>query len=198
MDGVFFFQAEDGIRDYDVTGVQTCALPISRDADPKLLVRQFGKGLAPILEAPGIAAPMCQLCVGGESRDQALFGITRRSHSVKHAVVVAHHGGVEDRALVGLHRGLGSIRPVVEATIAAVIEPGDRGGDLNALGFEQSRVIHRGQNPDRMVAAVDTAKLGDIDMSRALGKGKLPGQIAVHGEGPNAVRAGKNYRLLQD
>src|SRR5256885_16880804 len=30
-DGVFcffFFQAEDGIRDYKVTGVQTCALPI--------------------------------------------------------------------------------------------------------------------------------------------------------------------------
>src|SRR5256885_5906273 len=25
---VFFFQAEDGIRDYKVTGVQTCALPI--------------------------------------------------------------------------------------------------------------------------------------------------------------------------
>src|SRR5690554_7740362 len=27
---VFFFQAEDGIRDADVTGVQTCALPISK------------------------------------------------------------------------------------------------------------------------------------------------------------------------
>ena len=27
---VFFFQAEDGIRDIGVTGVQTCALPISR------------------------------------------------------------------------------------------------------------------------------------------------------------------------
>src|SRR5436189_4322569 len=26
---VFFFQAEDGIRDTSVTGVQTCALPIS-------------------------------------------------------------------------------------------------------------------------------------------------------------------------
>ena len=25
---VFFFQAEDGIRDIGVTGVQTCALPI--------------------------------------------------------------------------------------------------------------------------------------------------------------------------
>ena len=37
MDGMrglfcFFFQAEDGIRDYKVTGVQTCALPISLHA----------------------------------------------------------------------------------------------------------------------------------------------------------------------
>src|SRR5207249_7691381 len=31
---VFFFQAEDGIRDRNVTGVQTCALPISRDLVP--------------------------------------------------------------------------------------------------------------------------------------------------------------------
>src|SRR5256885_14872105 len=30
----FFFQAEDGIRDYKVTGVQTCALPISRRRGP--------------------------------------------------------------------------------------------------------------------------------------------------------------------
>src|SRR5256885_3795687 len=28
---LFFFQAEDGIRDYKVTGVQTCALPISQE-----------------------------------------------------------------------------------------------------------------------------------------------------------------------
>src|SRR2546430_11284351 len=28
MDYFFFFQAEDGIRDLTVTGVQTCALPI--------------------------------------------------------------------------------------------------------------------------------------------------------------------------
>src|SRR2546429_9155116 len=34
---VFFFQAEDGIRDVAVTGVQTCALPICRDVrlDPE-------------------------------------------------------------------------------------------------------------------------------------------------------------------
>src|SRR5207245_5372257 len=29
---VFFFQAEDGIRDATVTGVQTCALPISPES----------------------------------------------------------------------------------------------------------------------------------------------------------------------
>src|SRR2546430_8808102 len=32
---IFFFQAEDGIRDLTVTGVQTCALPIS-------IARDFG------------------------------------------------------------------------------------------------------------------------------------------------------------
>src|SRR3989442_14460629 len=30
LGSIFFFQAEDGIRDADVTGVQTCALPICR------------------------------------------------------------------------------------------------------------------------------------------------------------------------
>src|SRR5690606_41117353 len=34
---LFFFQAEDGIRDFHVTGVQTCALPISR-------TRRIGRG----------------------------------------------------------------------------------------------------------------------------------------------------------
>src|SRR5207245_4840351 len=37
---VFFFQAEDGIRDATVTGVQTCALPIST-----LMTLHASKGL---------------------------------------------------------------------------------------------------------------------------------------------------------
>src|SRR5690606_15858489 len=38
---VFFFQAEDGIRDFHVTGVQTCALPIwgSISSNARLLER---------------------------------------------------------------------------------------------------------------------------------------------------------------
>src|SRR6478735_11717335 len=39
----FFFQAEDGIRDYKVTGVQTCALPISGPAYVRrVLPRRLG------------------------------------------------------------------------------------------------------------------------------------------------------------
>src|SRR5436305_14810705 len=43
----FFFRAEDGIRDADVTGVQTCALPISGSRvhlptlDPASIPRSF-------------------------------------------------------------------------------------------------------------------------------------------------------------
>src|SRR5256885_9032523 len=42
----FFFQAEDGIRDYKVTGVQTCALPIlflSGHANP--YIQSIGRGI---------------------------------------------------------------------------------------------------------------------------------------------------------
>src|SRR2546430_13681538 len=47
----FFFQAEDGIRDLTVTGVQTCALPIF--ALPQ------GEGHSPVvLGQPGDAEPL--------------------------------------------------------------------------------------------------------------------------------------------
>src|SRR5438034_11380460 len=45
---LFFFQAEDGIRDHCVTGVQTCALPIlsnPRQNAPSLLSRGSGEDL---------------------------------------------------------------------------------------------------------------------------------------------------------
>src|SRR5207249_8997419 len=42
----YFFQAEDGIRDRNVTGVQTCALPISRErggaVPPRVLEQRLG------------------------------------------------------------------------------------------------------------------------------------------------------------
>src|SRR5690606_39427590 len=40
---VFFFQAEDGIRAFHVTGVQTCALPILETLDGVLVLDEVGK-----------------------------------------------------------------------------------------------------------------------------------------------------------
>src|SRR5207249_8055512 len=40
---VFFFQAEDGIRDRNVTGVQTCALPISKNRSAAKMKIELGK-----------------------------------------------------------------------------------------------------------------------------------------------------------
>src|SRR5256885_3166592 len=62
----FFFQAEDGIRDYKVTGVQTCALPISLDHVLRCRQRRIGRvgrvawrsGLAPLAGlGTALAAP---------------------------------------------------------------------------------------------------------------------------------------------
>src|ERR1022692_5262707 len=48
LDGMFFFQAEGGIRDYKVTGVQTCALPIW---ERRLFRREYGPEKLPLYEA---------------------------------------------------------------------------------------------------------------------------------------------------
>src|SRR3989442_6982576 len=66
----FFFQAEDGIRDADVTGVQTCALPISsarRHRVRALLrhVRGEGPRRRPARTARAAAARDAKLTGGG-------------------------------------------------------------------------------------------------------------------------------------
>src|SRR5256886_9278464 len=51
----FFFQAEDGIRDLTVTGVQTCALPISM----KFMVMVWAAFLARVNPVSTMAKPAC-------------------------------------------------------------------------------------------------------------------------------------------
>src|SRR5207249_9178588 len=51
---VFFFQAEDGIRDRNVTGVQTCALPISNSTE----MQTRTPAITPMItEATGLTKP---------------------------------------------------------------------------------------------------------------------------------------------
>src|SRR5258708_15733947 len=51
----FFFQAEDGIRDDLVTGVQTCALPISESDVAGLTAsrEEFGRDCDELFQSPG-------------------------------------------------------------------------------------------------------------------------------------------------
>src|SRR2546422_8645751 len=66
----FFFQAEDGIRDVAVTGVQTCALPISSetwqlgDSIVTLLVRHLSG------PSGGAAVALNPLAVAGRSEER--------------------------------------------------------------------------------------------------------------------------------
>src|SRR5690606_21318958 len=52
----FFFQAEDGIRDFHVTGVQTCALPIFAMATMDL-IKFYGGEPANFLDIGGSSNP---------------------------------------------------------------------------------------------------------------------------------------------
>src|SRR5437763_16597608 len=54
----FFFQAEDGIRDTSVTGVQTCALPICFQGPPPKLApnSRFNENFASTGVVLGVAA----------------------------------------------------------------------------------------------------------------------------------------------
>src|SRR5690625_5697978 len=75
----FFFLAEDCIRDGHVTGVQTCALPISDD-DPELLQYFASHGVAhgtqielakgaPFSDTVTLVAPEAQLTLGPAAVD---------------------------------------------------------------------------------------------------------------------------------
>src|SRR5690606_41096471 len=62
-----FFQAEDGIRDFHVTGVQTCALPILRTGLPphEAWERTVGRLVAAAPGAATAAAPAAATAAAG-------------------------------------------------------------------------------------------------------------------------------------
>src|SRR5438034_5938217 len=60
----FFFQAEDGIRDHCVTGVQTCALPIYFDESNSDSYREW--------MTQYMSATRCTVCYGQRLRPESL------------------------------------------------------------------------------------------------------------------------------
>src|SRR5256885_6215081 len=74
---VFFFQAEDGIRDYKVTGVQTCALPI---CDTAALVEKSGQSVD-------------ERCSITDPKQKSV--LSREDHLGRAADIGVHHGSSE-------------------------------------------------------------------------------------------------------
>src|SRR5205823_12226603 len=73
---VFFFQAEDGIRDKLVTGVQTCALPI------------FIAAVSPAAIAPSRSTAMTEDVTNTDWSNRELMdtGRRRRSRDIQHVL----------------------------------------------------------------------------------------------------------------
>src|SRR6266498_5493299 len=79
----FFFQAEDGIRDADVTGVQTCALPIFARAleTLPLLAEALGRGelsYAKVRALTRVATPETEARLLGVGRAGTAAHVERR------------------------------------------------------------------------------------------------------------------------
>src|SRR2546430_12053325 len=125
-EGYFFFQAEDGIRDLTVTGVQTCALPIScrrAPLDRRRRVRAGGRARDHAGDgrrngrARGVEPDVPEGGAGGMSR-VAVVGAGTMGNGVAH--VFAQHGW--DTALIDvapalLERGLATIRANFERQV---------------------------------------------------------------------------------
>src|SRR6266850_1618680 len=85
---VFFFQAEDGIRDYKVTGVQTCALPILAPIVADLARQYEGRIKVGHIDVEGSPATAAQFGVmsvptliffkGGKPADQLVGAVSRQ------------------------------------------------------------------------------------------------------------------------
>src|SRR5256885_11533386 len=106
----FFFQAEDGIRDYKVTGVQTCALPIYRSARTR---RALGGAAGARERRPDRAQPrlasrseehtselqspcnlVCRLLLEKKKKNN------KNNVYVEQRVTVRHHGSLQIRVLL--------------------------------------------------------------------------------------------------
>src|SRR2546427_1435357 len=183
----FFFQAEDGIRDLTVTGVQTCALPISGDAD------QRGRGLVAGTVVAGERPAQAVILAGGQGTRLRPLTLARakpvvpllnrpflafqlallREHGVTDVILACSYRVDDVRAALGDASQLGvRLRYVVEK------EPlGTGGGVRNAADLVAGAGVgfHRARLPGLGLFA--TARVQP-------GRGSRPTLVLSRGTGP--------------
>src|SRR3954449_9900411 len=99
---LFFFQAEDGIREESVTGVQTCALPIWPARTPRGPLRAGRRGL-PAARADGRRDR--KSVVWGKRGDLGGRRIIKKKQKLVMAAAADQLAVVEDQYLVGVPDG---------------------------------------------------------------------------------------------
>src|SRR5690606_40477189 len=94
----FVFQAEDGIRDFHVTGVQTCALPISADRPERFLKAGAAGADAVIVDLEDAVAPEAKAA----SRDLLVEGLAAMPRAMP--VLLRINGTRSEERRVGKER----------------------------------------------------------------------------------------------
>src|SRR3712207_5650011 len=107
---IFFFQAEDGIRDIGVTGVQTCALPILTYNDPTVFL-EYAVDVADACRARGIRSVLVTAGYIGDAARRELYAhvdaanvdLKAFTEDFYHRVAVGHLQPVLDTLLYLRH-----------------------------------------------------------------------------------------------
>src|SRR2546430_4544138 len=143
----FFFQAEDGIRDLTVTGVQTCALPICEDPDVSGEVEK-------ILEEDGIEilnSTQVTLVEKMKAGVRVVLGTGKRSKKISGSHLLLALGRVpnSDRLNLGAagvetdNSGFIKVNPKLETTVPGIYAIGDvKGGPaFTHISYDDFRIL---------------------------------------------------------
>src|SRR5437762_3856375 len=197
----FFFQAEDGIRDTSVTGVQTCALPISAPPAPGIASASVPAPPAPprAPDAAGTGSAASPPVAPSPPRDAAgagaaLSGATGAplattgsaalgdgGASTAGAGPATEGGGAAGGAAATAGAGAGA------GVVAGVEASTDRAG--GAVRFTEARRVGAGGAAPRLAGAEPARAESVSDSSRRMStkSARSPGSRASHSPPPSAA-----------
>src|SRR5690606_40180222 len=126
---VFFFQAEDGIRDFHVTGVQTCALPICNSGNAVRVIAESSEATRLTVEQAGQARESLGQ-IGGALRNLAVVNASIASTTLEQAQVI------ED-----INRNIAETAALAREIEQSSDQTHEAGQHLNQLAAHLSRLL---------------------------------------------------------